>query len=188
MQKCVVAAVVVIVVSAIVPSCSGSSTSPSSTSNSCPPISGLGSMCATVDGLPWAASYSGTGRRADGAPRPNPLLCYRGGTSFLVCIGDDSQGREISFAVALATGTQHFGSEGSLCCGGQAAFVDATGIYGAERPGGSGTVMITTLTDTTVSGTFSFTVLNRSATPIGSHVITGGVFNITDANEPPVGS
>jgi hypothetical protein len=171
-----------------VQACGGSSTSPSSTSNSCPTLSGLGSMCATVDGLSWAASYSGTGRRADGAPRPNPLFCYRGGTSFLVCIGDDSQGREISFAVALATGTQHFGSEGNLCCGGQAAFVDATGIYGAERPGGSGTVMITTLTDTTVSGTFSFTVLNRSATPIGSHVITGGVFNITDANEPPVGS
>jgi hypothetical protein len=66
--------------------------------------------------------------------------------------------------------------------------VDVTGIYGAERPGGSGTVTITTLMDTTVSGTFSFTVLNRSATPTGTHVITGGVFNITDANEPPVGS
>jgi hypothetical protein len=66
--------------------------------------------------------------------------------------------------------------------------VAATGIYGAARPGGSGTVTITMLTDTTVSGTFSFTVFNRSGTPTGTHVITGGVFNITDANEPPVGS
>jgi hypothetical protein len=188
MQKCVITTVVVIVVGAILSSCRGSSTSPTSTSNSCPTISGLGSMCATLDGVPWAASDLGPGQRADAGPRPHPLFCYRGGTTLLVCIGDDSQGREISFAVALATGTQHFGSEGSFCCGGQAAFVDATGIYGAERPGGSGTVTITTLTDTTVSGAFSFTVLNRSATPTGTHVITGGVFNITDANEPPVGS
>jgi hypothetical protein len=185
MRKCVITAVVLIVVGAITSSCGGSSTSPSST---CPTIAGHGSMCATLDGVLWAASDLGPGRRADGAPRPNPLFCYRGGSILLVCIADDNQGREISFAVALATGTQHFGSEGTFCCGGQAAFVDVTGIYGAERPGGSGTVTITTLTDTTVSGTFSFAVLNRSATPTGTHVITGGVFNITDANEPPVGS
>jgi hypothetical protein len=187
MQKCVITAVVLIVVVAILSSCSGSSTSPSSTSNSCPTIAGHGSMCATLDGVLWAAGDLGPGRRADGFPRPDPLFCYRGGITLLVCIADDNQGREISFAVTLATGTQHFGSEGSFCCA-QAAFLDVTGFYGVERPGGSGTVTIATLTDTTVSGTFSFTVLNRSATPTGTHVITGGVFNITDANEPPVGS
>ena len=164
----------------------GSSTSPSATSNFCPTISGRGSMCATLDGVPWAASDLGPGRRSDGASRPNPLFCYRGGTTLLVCIADDNQGREISFAVALATGTQQFGSEGNFCCA-QAAFVDSTGFYGAERPGGSGTVTITTLTNTSVSGTFTFTVVARS-TGSGKHLITGGTFNITDANEPPVGS
>src|ERR1700682_6277174 len=107
MQKCVITAVVVIVVGAILSSCGGSSSSPSSTSNSCPTIAGHGSMCATLDGVLWVASDLGPGRRADGFPRPNPLFCYRGGTTLLVCIADDNQGREISFAVTLATGTQH---------------------------------------------------------------------------------
>src|SRR6476660_2923074 len=129
----------------------GSSSPTAPASASCPVLAGHGSMCARLDGAMWTASST--------APTANPLYCSRfssvpGLGDGIVCQGSDDQGRRLSFIVSARLGTQHFGSEDSFCCD-QGQFVETFPYgpvaYGSERPGGSGTITITSLTATTVS-------------------------------------
>ena|SRR5438477_8849846 len=152
--------------------------SPVSPSDSCPEVAGHGSFCAVVDDFSWTAS--------DVAPKPvpcvgvNPLTCaFLGGKADAVaCRAFDSQGTAITFLINASLGTQHFGSEGNFCCQ-EAVFTDATGaLYGAERPGGSATFTVTSLTNG-VAGTFSFVAPARSFSAVGQKTVTNGRFNVT---------
>ncbi len=157
--------------------CSHSIVSPS---DSCPEVAGHGSFCAVVDGVSWTAS--------DLAPRfvpcvgTNALTCgYLGAhAEALACRAFDSQGTAISFLITATLGTQHFGSEGNFCCQ-EAVLTDGNGaLYGAERPGGSATFTLTSLTSGLVAGNFSFVVPARSSSAVGQKTVTGGRFSVTN--------
>src|SRR5437016_11086700 len=91
---------IVVALAGSLTACGGSATSPSSTSGVCPTIPGYGSMCATIDGVPWTASNVA---RAD-----NPVSCERysqGQPPIIMCGGFDSQGRSRYFVLPLPAGT-----------------------------------------------------------------------------------
>ena len=141
---------------------------------------GHGSFCAVVDGVSWTAS--------DLAPRfvpcagTNPLTCsfLDANPEALACRAFDSQGTAMTFLITATLGTQHFGSEGNFCCQ-EAVLTDGNGaLYGAERPGGSATFRITSLTSGLVAGTFSFVAPARSSSAVGQKTVTAGRFSVTN--------
>jgi len=162
--------------------CGGSATAPGATSGLCPTISGYGSMCANLDGVPWAASSTAT--------PTNPLSCLRapftgGGPPALTCVGYDVQGHALYFVLTGPALGSHPLGPGIGEAGSLGAFNDLATFYDTEPSGGSGTVTITTLTDTQVAGTFSFivmyvrSVLTNPVPAPAMHAITAGTFNIT---------
>jgi len=141
-------------------------------------------MCATIDGVPWTASNVA---RAD-----NPVSCERysqGQPPIITCGGFDNQGHNLYFVLRLAAGTTGSHQLGPGLSGSEAgslgAFNDLSTFYDTEPAGGNGTVTITSLTDTNVVGSFSFTavfvrsVLTSPVPAAARHSITDGTFNVT---------
>ena len=123
-------------------------------------------MSARIDGASWT---SVTGALGASFTAGNPGL--------LVVIGADAAGTTLGFT-ALVTGPGVYpinaasGSLASLVIGAQA--------WQANILGGSGSIAVTTLTATGVSGTFTFTMVPVAGSgATGNKSITDGVFNMT---------
>lgn len=136
----------------VVPACGGSSST--------------GSMSAQINGLSWVAACIAVSRNLN--------------SSVSVAASDNASNatnaQTISVAAPATPGTYLInsatvnGTNGLLLIGAQ--------LWTANVIGGSGTVTISTLTATAVSGTFSLSLVPQ-APAIGVKTITNGVFNIT---------
>jgi hypothetical protein len=132
--------------------------------------------CNTDDGM--VDPEPGTGRMSatidvnTGFAARNVIVENAGGTLAFVG-GDDTFSLGISFPTGNGVGVHTVGASsavtGTLSVGGVG--------YTASGTAGSGSVTLTTLTATRAVGTFSFTVVNASATP-ASRQITNGSFDV----------
>jgi hypothetical protein len=120
---------------------------------------GSHSMSATVDGSSWSA-------QAAAAQRSNGFVGVGASASDL---------STISFAFPDHTGTFQVASQD----GTNASFISSgkswTAAFGT---GGSGTISVTTLTATRVTGTFSFTAPALTGGATGNKTVTNGTFDI----------
>jgi hypothetical protein len=122
---------------------------------------GNGTVTAKIDGASWDAS----------AEVQATYIAY-----VLAVGGLDSQARAIVISVPSVTATGTF----SLAAG-QPAF--ATVTFGAETwssaiTGGTGSVIVSTLTGSHAIGTFSFTAPGSTSGATGTKVVTSGTFDV----------
>jgi hypothetical protein len=131
------------------------------------PGGGGAGMSARVDGQSWTATF------AHGV---------RDQASVVVGAAGQGAGTQINFAlVSKGTGTYPLGPAGD------AAYLTQGGngwVTGAS--GGSGSVTLTTLTDTRIAGTFEFTAVPVTGGASGTRTITQGSFDVEFTN--PIGA
>jgi hypothetical protein len=147
--------------------CSGSNSSAESrtttTSLKQSSNAGNGSMSAKIDGSTWnsvatTATYNNGSLIISGADTSNPPHALGMGV------------------VATGPGTFQVNQQSPA----NATLINGSATWVASIVGGSGTIIITSLTSTSVSGTFSFTMIpTPGSTSSGNKVITEGVFNVT---------
>ena len=127
------------------------------------PGGGDGDLSATIDGDDWTADLAAV------ATRTNNVIGIGAGDSH----GDRSIG--IGF-IDAGTGTYAISATNAtnaLLIEGQKSWAASAGV------GGSGSLVITTLTATRVAGTFSFNVVpNANSGATGNRTITNGEFDI----------
>ena len=144
---------------------SPSPTVPTPTPSPSPGATSRGTMSARINGVQWTAIAVNTATNI--------------GNILSVGAADGSNPiQSIGFAVTpAAVGTY------SLATGPSNALVQIltqNALWQASILGGSGTITISTLTSTGVSGTFAFTAVpSQGTTATGNRVVTDGVFNLT---------
>jgi hypothetical protein len=122
-------------------------------------------MSAIIDGVAWSTStFSGE--------NSSQLL-------FVTGLVTASGGQSVAFAVPLPTPrTVPLAPIAITGTGANAGVVIGSQQWGTIVTGGSGTVVITTWTVTSASGTFSFVAPSLSGSA-GTKIVTNGVFNVT---------
>ena len=144
--------------------CSGSTTTPSTTTG--PVVTAHGSMSATVDGTRWDASATLLPTVALGQVGVGGSDAFANYTA-------------VSFAVPAVVGTYSLGTAAGDRGSASVHFTTATrDMLWSLTYGGSGSITLTTLTAAGASGTFSFTLGPQPPTT-GTKVVTNGVFNVT---------
>jgi hypothetical protein len=140
----------------------------------------LGTMRATVDGVPW--SSPGIGTRSLN-PNAALLLAIVSGDGLPIGLSN-TPAFALSFSVEPRVGATTFATSSVAFASfvSFAGFVPA-GSWGAAGTTGSGSVTVTTLTSTHAGGTFAFTLVPVFGAT-GSRVVTGGAFNVTVASVP----
>ena len=128
-----------------------------------------GSITMLVDSVPWSATSGVTAIR----------------TSGILSIAGTDPTWNLSFAVAAnAPGTFVIPGPAGPQAGNNALLLlmqngTTTGSWAANSTQGNGTVTITSLTLTAVSGTFAFSVLPASGTAVGGKILANGTFSIS---------
>jgi hypothetical protein len=143
-------------------SAAGSFGSPAAITNTVQPVgSGRGTLTATIDGVAFSGSTVGA--------------FVQGG--FVVTGDNANTGVVLSAFAPGGPGTFSFGSAGTLA----GAEVIVGNAEWATVPGStSGTLVLSTLTSTGASGTFSFTALPVPGTgATGTKTVANGTFNVT---------
>jgi hypothetical protein len=129
-------------------------------------------MTAVIDGQPWAAAG------------PGPAGCrlealVSAGVSVAVCGTDGVY--QIGMAMPAAVGTHQLGVGSS---GVPSAFLidltDPTNLrtWGPTRNQGSGQIVISSISATSVTGTFEFTAPPLAPPASGTRTVTNGQFNL----------
>lgn len=127
-----------------------------------PPV-GAGRMTASIDGT----AFSGT--LAVQATRSGTLLS-------ISAVGSSSRQLSLNLTGVTATGTIAIGA-GSTSMG---QYSSGTQTWVSSLAGGSGSVVLTTLTTTHATGTFSFTAIPSTSTgATGNKSVTSGTFDVT---------
>lgn len=116
-------------------------------------------MSARIDGQAWSTSIA----LATVPPTPS---------GFAVVSGSDGT-TTIAFAFRPSTGTHEIGAS----IGTNANLTAGSTMWIATTSSGSGTIVVTSLTNERVAGTFEFTMTAGGATP-ATRVVTGGQFDI----------
>lgn len=141
-----------------------------------PAPTGNGSMSATVEGNDWNANVA-----------VQATYITQGGTNALTVVGSSDQGEGLSTTISLnllnVTGTGTIAVDGSNLTNlssASYAIANSTSANDAEvynSVGNSGQVTITELTETRVSGTFTF-VGSEATGGTGTRTITDGEFSV----------
>lgn len=153
-------AVVVLLISS---GCAGGGSSPTAPSSPTP-AAGLsnGTMTATVDGTPWAASRFLT-------------VQYQPNVAPFMIMGSDSLGTVLTISfTAYRTGT--FTTCSDLTCAFMSLQTNVNGWTAGPLAGSSGTVFFSVLTAHNAVGTFSFVGVDAKNT---KKSVTNGAFNVT---------
>lgn len=118
-----------------------------------------GSVSAVVDGEEWTATISVTGNHANS----------------IFAVGASGDGITIGMAIPTAMGpaTHVIGPSNPA----NALLTEGSTTWAANTAMGSGTLVLTSLTDTNAKGTFTFTGQASGASPATRHV-TQGTFDI----------
>jgi hypothetical protein len=125
---------------------------------------GNGTMSATIDGQAW------TGNLATAATYQNNILAFAGtNNSFQI---------NITLTGVTGTGTITLGS-GQLSIATVATVSTTPQTWLTSSTGGSGSVVITSLSSTGAAGTFSFTGVAAGGGATGTKAVTSGQFNVT---------
>jgi hypothetical protein len=132
------------------------------------PLPGGGSASAQVNGQAFAPITTASATHA-----------FSGGYNISLnrVQGLDARAININLMNIVGTGTYPLGT-GAGVSGGLGIYAEAGGGWGTPLSGDAGTITLSTLTDTRIAGTFSFTadVLSTGAT--GVRTITGGAFDL----------
>ena len=127
-----------------------------------PPV-GAGTMTASIDGT----AFSGT--LAVQATRSGNLLS-------ISAVGSNTRQLSLNLVGVTAPATIAIGA-GSTSLG---QYSTGTQTWVSSLAGGSGSVVLTTLTSTHATGTFSFTAIPSTTTgATGNKAITNGTFDVT---------
>lgn len=121
-------------------------------------------MSARIDGAQWTATAVTTVSNANN----------------ILSVGAANATSTVAFAVQNpSVGT--FPINGQSFHNAQVTLIPSgsTAAWVASAAGGTGTIIITTLTSTTVAGSFSFTAVPTSSPATGNKVVTDGLFNLT---------
>jgi len=137
-------------------------------------------MRATVQGTPW---QSGPGALTSPAQTVGPGGYSMTGTSQQ---GSTVQAISLSLMNIPGPGTYPLGTGGNVS-GGTAIFSDGTGGWLTPLSGASGTISITTLTDSRFVATFSFTAEAVSGSATGTRTVTAGSVDLPIAILAPPG-
>lgn len=131
-----------------------------------------GSMTAQIDGQPWTAG-------------PGPAGCRLGalvGTSIAIC-GTDGR-YQIGIAVPASVGTHSLGVGSSGVS--SVLLIDVTDLsfrtWSPRPSGGSGQVVVTSISSTSVAGTFEFTGPPLTPGTSGTRTVTVGRFVVPVCN------
>ena len=123
-----------------------------------------GTMSASIDGQAW------TGNLATAATYQNNILAFAGtNNSFQI---------NITLTGVTGTGTITLGS-GQLSIATVATVSTSPQTWLTSATGGTGSVVITSLSSTGASGTFSFTGVAAGGGATGTKAVTSGQFNVT---------
>ena len=127
-----------------------------------PPI-GAGSMSASIDGTAFSGTLAVTASRS-------------GTTLSIAALGSNSRQLSLNLVDVAATGNIAIGA-GSAS---MAQYSSGAQAWVSNVAGGSGTVVVTTLTSTRLAGTFSFTAVPSTTTgATGNKAVTSGAFDVT---------
>jgi hypothetical protein len=124
-----------------------------------PGTASAGTMTAMIDGVLWCAPIN------QAVMVPGSLLIMSAGTPGMTLL---------ALSTPAQIGTQTVGSSSPLTAMLSTAL---TSTWIAAGPVGSGSLTISTLTPTSATGTFSFTVVQSDITGQTSKVVTNGAFN-----------
>ena len=126
-----------------------------------PPV-GAGRLTASIDGT----AFSGT----------LAVTAVRSGTALTIsAVGSNTRQLSLNLVGVSATGNIAIGA-GSTSLG---QFSSSTQTWVSSLVGGSGTVVLTTLTTTRATGTFSFTAVPSASTgATGNKTVTNGTFDV----------
>ena len=146
--------------------CGGSSSSVTSPTTGGTTVTPLhGTMTAVIDGSAWTAVTISTATYANG---------------ILSIGGADSSSPIRSIGLALTTSGPGTFTMGTLPSGANGVLSIGIGpTWTANVLGGTGTIVVTSLSSTAANGTFLFTPIASAGGATGTHAITSGVFNIT---------
>ncbi len=125
---------------------------------------GNGSMTASIDGASW------TGNLATAASYQGTVLGFAG--------TNGSYQINITLSGVNGTGTYTLGT-GQLSIATVATVSTSPQVWVTSSTGGTGSVVITSLTSSAVQGTFSFTAVGSSGGATGNKAVTNGQFNVT---------
>jgi Bacterial Ig-like domain (group 2) len=129
-------------------------------------------MTAVIDGVSWVGQGVSVGRGGATPFAPGGFVGVGGSNGFT------GQYSILSFGVPAAAGTYAVNSTSEADAGLQ--IPAARALWSAGPLGGSGTITLSTLTPTSASGTFSFTMVPlQGTTATGTKTVTNGVFNVT---------
>lgn len=150
--------------------CGGSNTGPSG--------NGIGTFTATIDGAAWA-SDAPTLQVSSSATIPGTLVIS--GTKVISATNYTSLALFLGYIAG--PGTYPLGvNQGTTAGGGGSVTSQASGVLGiwsSGFSGAAGTVTITSLTSTRMTGTFQFTALPQSGSQAsGNRVVTNGSFDV----------
>lgn len=147
--------------------CGGKSATGPNTPPPPPPPAG-GPMTATVDGQSFgtttftAATHAATGSYVISAQS---------------VAGLNSKAITLILSNISGTGTYPLGT-GAGVEGGLATYVENGAGWGTPLSGQAGTITLTTLTDTRIKGSFSFTATEHTGGATGTRTLTGGTFDL----------
>ena len=148
----------------VAPACGKKSNSPTSPSGSSSSSSGTvtqGTMTASINGTSWTSVV--------------PAAVQTGG--FVSLAGSDGVTTLAFLVAATSPGTYTIPGTGSGI-GNNALITVGGASWTATFAQGSGTVKIDTLTSTSATGSFSFTLTPSSGGATGTKTVTGGAFNV----------
>jgi hypothetical protein len=135
-----------------------------------PPPGGAGSFTAKIDGQSWAATSSVLFAGSHVAPG-----AYTFGGTYMT--GTVSRAISITLLNVPGPGTYPLGT-GAGVAGGIGIYADQTGGWATPLNGRSGTITLTTLSDTRATGTVSFVAQANAGGATGSRTVTDGSFDI----------
>ncbi len=125
---------------------------------------GNGDMSASIDGQSW------TGTLATAASYQGTVLGFAG--------TNGSYQINITLTGVSGPGTYSLGS-GQLSIATVATVSTSPQVWITSSTGGTGSVVITSLTSSAVAGTFSFTAVPSSGGASGNKAVTSGQFNVS---------
>ena len=153
---------------------SGSGGSGGGSALSCPATLGAatraqGTMTASIGGVPWIADCIGVSTAVAG-------VIGLAGSDLATGLSFQTLG----FGTVRAVGTYTINELSGLNAILSTAFSGSAAIWTASLGIGTGTVIITSLTNNSIAGTFVFTLVPQAGTPAsGTKVIANGAFNLT---------
>lgn len=146
--------------------CGGDSTGPGGGTGS-----GDSRMTARIDGAQWASDAIYV---ESGVQSVVPGLYVISGTRVT---GSTATGITITLSDIKGPGTYPLGTGGGVS-GGSGIVVESPAGWGTPLSGAAGTITITTLTSSRISGTFEFTAVASTGGATGTRVVSDGRFDL----------